>query len=65
MATPNEMQQAKEIMMAYIQSLGTTSSVLFPKAGSENTAIEQFEGTWVRILKTLSSPDQSFRKQDR
>ncbi len=65
MSTPNQIEYTKEIMIAYIQSLGEASTVLFPKSGSENAATESFEGTWERILKVVSVPDQTFSKAAR
>ena len=65
MATPNQIQYTKEIMIAYVQSLGAASTVLFPKTGSESAATESFECTWDRILKMVSTPDQTFSKSAR
>jgi len=54
MASPVEIERAKEIMIAYIQSLGTASNSLFLKPGRESQANESFEGAWDRIIKKVS-----------
>jgi hypothetical protein len=43
----------KEIIIAYIQSLGTGANILFPKSTRDHLVTENFEATWNRILKTV------------
>jgi hypothetical protein len=47
-------QIAKEIIIAYIQANTTAFSSLFPKAGNESLALDNFENVWERTLKAVS-----------
>ena len=45
---------AKDMMITYIQALGSNASVLFRKPGNEPTDQQGFQQTWETIVKTLS-----------
>ncbi len=50
MATPEERQIAKELMLAYISHEKTIPASLFSPAGGG----QQFEAIWDRILRTVT-----------
>jgi hypothetical protein len=45
----------KDIMIAYVHSLGAASVLLFPKNGLEDAQTESFEATWERILARVKA----------
>jgi hypothetical protein len=47
-------QIAKEIIIAYIQAGTTVLPTLFPKAGNQSLALDDFENVWERTLKAVS-----------
>lgn len=54
-----QIQVAKEIVIALIQSGGVNSThTFFPKQGSESMSTESFEAIWNRIVKTVSAGGQ-------
>jgi hypothetical protein len=57
--TPADEGIARDIIIAYIQSLGSGSSVLFRRPGQEQVVTQNFEETWDRILKTVSGQNSA------